>query len=58
MECHSDAAREYEDLKRALAECFTGNDSESREAYARAKTDFVKRVTVLAVGTGYLKALG
>ena len=53
---HPEAAREYEDLKRALATRFTGNDPESREAYAHAKTDFVERVTALAVGSGYPKA--
>ncbi len=55
---HPETAREYEELKRALAMRFTGNDPESREAYAHAKSDFVERVTVLAVGSGYPKAIG
>lgn len=46
---HPDVARQYADLKRALATRFAGHDSESREAYAHAKTDFVQRVTALAL---------
>ena len=53
---HPDTARAYEDMKRALAARFTGNDPESREAYAHSKTDFVERVLILAIGSGYPKA--
>ena len=53
---HPHTARDYEDLKRALATRVTGNDPESREAYAHAKTDFVERVLVLAIASGYPKA--
>jgi GrpB-like predicted nucleotidyltransferase (UPF0157 family)/RimJ/RimL family protein N-acetyltransferase len=50
---HSDTAREYERLKAHLvAEC-GGADAESREAYARGKTDFVERVVAAAFAGGY-----
>lgn len=55
---HPDPAREYERLKRALATRFTGNDPESREAYARSKSDFIERVLVLAFGSEYPKTFG
>lgn len=38
---HGDAAREYEQLKRDLVRRFASGGPESREAYARAKTDFI-----------------
>jgi GrpB-like predicted nucleotidyltransferase (UPF0157 family) len=41
---HADAAREYAQLKQQLAARLVGADAESREAYARAKTEFVERV--------------
>lgn len=41
---HPDTAREYARLKQQLAAHLVGADAESREAYARAKTDFVERV--------------
>jgi len=41
---HADAAREYARLKQQLAARLVGADVESREAYARAKTEFVERV--------------
>lgn len=50
---HSAAAREYEQLKRALAPQFTVADRESREAYARAKTDFIERIIATALSSGY-----
>lgn len=53
---HPEAAREYENLKRALATRFTGHNPESREAYAQAKSDFVEQLTALALGSGYPKA--
>ena len=44
---HGDAAREYEALKRRIAQDFTGDDFASREAYAAAKTAFIARIVVL-----------
>ena len=41
---HADARREYEALKRTLAKKFGGNDPESREAYANAKSEFIERI--------------
>jgi len=40
LRAHPDAAREYEDLKRALAAQFR----ENREAYTEGKTPFVRRI--------------
>ena len=48
-----DVAREYEGLKRTIAAQLTAGDPEAREEYARAKTDFIKRVVALALATGY-----
>jgi GrpB-like predicted nucleotidyltransferase (UPF0157 family) len=50
---HADIARTYERLKRTLAIQFAGPDAESREAYARAKGDFIERVVSTAIGEGY-----
>jgi GrpB-like predicted nucleotidyltransferase (UPF0157 family) len=44
---HADAAREYEALKRRLAEEFSGEDFASREAYAAAKSAFINRIDAL-----------
>ena len=41
---HTEAARDYESLKRDLAARFSGEDPESREAYAAAKTAFVTSI--------------
>lgn len=49
LRAHPAAAREYEDLKRHLAETHRGADAESREAYAIAKSAFVERVLALAL---------
>jgi len=46
-------AREYEQLKRTLAEQLAAADSGSHERYALAKTDFVERVVALAIAQGY-----
>jgi len=54
---HPDVAREYEDLKRNLAEKLAATDSESRESYAQAKTDFIERVIDLALSQGYPQEL-
>jgi len=44
---HADVAREYEALKRQIAQEFTGDDFASREAYAGAKTAFITRIVAL-----------
>jgi GrpB-like predicted nucleotidyltransferase (UPF0157 family) len=49
LRAHEDEARAYESLKRDLAIRLGGADPESREAYARAKTEFVERITGLAL---------
>ncbi len=41
---HPDAAREYEAMKRDLAERFDGRAADSREAYAAAKSAFVESI--------------
>src|SRR5580765_5596794 len=41
---HNDAALEYEQLKRAVADRLAPSDQQSREAYAQAKTDFIERI--------------
>ena len=48
LRAHHDAAREYEQLKQHLARQLAPIDRESREAYARAKTDFIERIIALA----------
>jgi GrpB-like predicted nucleotidyltransferase (UPF0157 family) len=50
---HEEAAREYGQLKRDLARQFAATNREGREAYARAKTDFVERVVAVALRAGY-----
>lgn len=50
---HATTAREYEDLKRDLAMRLAATNHESREAYARAKTDFIERVVAIALSSGY-----
>jgi GrpB-like predicted nucleotidyltransferase (UPF0157 family) len=54
---HAAAAREYERLKEDLAGKTAAIDRESREAYARAKTDFIERIVAKAFGSGYPKEL-
>jgi GrpB-like predicted nucleotidyltransferase (UPF0157 family) len=44
---HADAAREYETLKRQLAQQFAGESLVSREAYADAKSAFITRIVAL-----------
>jgi GrpB-like predicted nucleotidyltransferase (UPF0157 family) len=46
---HADVAREYEDLKRAIAGRIVAADSESQERYAAAKTEFIERVVAVAM---------
>jgi len=50
---HATVAREYEELKRTIAEQVVGADAESRERYAVAKSDFVEQVVALAIAEGY-----
>ena len=49
---HPGVAREYEELKRELARRDTAATPESREAYADSKSDFVTRITELALAEG------
>jgi GrpB-like predicted nucleotidyltransferase (UPF0157 family)/RimJ/RimL family protein N-acetyltransferase len=53
LRARPDLAREYESVKRGLAADFDGATFESREAYAAAKTDFVRRVTDAALAAGH-----
>lgn len=46
---HHAAAREYERLKQELARQLAPTDRESRDAYARAKTDFIERIVAVAL---------
>jgi GrpB-like predicted nucleotidyltransferase (UPF0157 family) len=56
---HAAAAREYEHLKQDLATQLAASNRESREAYARAKADFIDRVVTMALdlGGGYPRDL-
>jgi GrpB-like predicted nucleotidyltransferase (UPF0157 family) len=49
---HPETAREYAQLKRTLADRHGGGDDQAREAYARAKSDFVAQILVLAEQQG------
>jgi GrpB-like predicted nucleotidyltransferase (UPF0157 family) len=50
---HQDVSRQYEALKRELAERSVASDPESREAYARGKSNFIERVVAAALAAGY-----
>jgi len=50
---HEEAARQYEELKRRLAETFSAADFSSQQEYAEAKSDFVTRLTERAVTEGF-----
>jgi len=50
---HPAVAREYEQLKRRIAEQVVAADPKLPERYAVAKTDFVERVVALAIAQGY-----
>ena len=50
---NSAAAHEYDRLKQDLVMQVTAVDRESREAYARAKTDFIERTVAMALSSGY-----
>lgn len=49
LRAHPESAREYESLKRELAARFVGDDAESREAYAAAKSGFVSAIVERAL---------
>jgi GrpB-like predicted nucleotidyltransferase (UPF0157 family) len=49
---HGDVAREYAALKRRLAAQHDGGTFASREAYAKAKSDFIERVIERALASG------
>jgi GrpB-like predicted nucleotidyltransferase (UPF0157 family) len=51
LRAHADAAREYEALKRALASQYAADDADAREAYARAKTEFVEGIIARALAS-------
>jgi GrpB-like predicted nucleotidyltransferase (UPF0157 family) len=51
------AAREYERLKQDLAMRLAATNRESRDAYTRAKTDFIERIVAMALSSGYPRAL-
>ena len=50
---HPAAAHEYEQLKRELARKTVATSDDSREAYARAKTNFIERIVATALSQGY-----
>ncbi len=50
---HAEVAQEYEHLKRTIALQENARPSGSRESYADAKTEFVTRVTGLALAKGF-----
>jgi GrpB-like predicted nucleotidyltransferase (UPF0157 family) len=51
LRIHPESAGEYERLKHALAARISTSDAEGREAYARAKSEFVERIVSRALGT-------
>jgi GrpB-like predicted nucleotidyltransferase (UPF0157 family) len=54
---HSDVAHEYAILKKRLAALANAADSSSREAYAKAKSEFIDRVVQMALADGYPRGL-
>jgi GrpB-like predicted nucleotidyltransferase (UPF0157 family) len=50
---HPAAAREYERLKQDLAVRLAAINRESRDAYSRAKTDFIEGIVAVALSRGY-----
>jgi GrpB-like predicted nucleotidyltransferase (UPF0157 family) len=53
LRSHPNVAREYEELKRTIAAHFVGVDTESREQYAVAKSNFVEQAVAMALAQGY-----
>ena len=49
---HGEVAREYEQLKRRLLNQLESTSDKSREAYARAKTDFIEAIIARALRDG------
>lgn len=49
----SDEARRYEELKHEIAANLAPNNDDAREAYARAKTEYVERIVANALKAGY-----
>jgi GrpB-like predicted nucleotidyltransferase (UPF0157 family) len=54
---HDDVTREYVALKKRLAPLTDATDPSSREAYARAKSEFIERVVQTALSAGYPREL-
>jgi GrpB-like predicted nucleotidyltransferase (UPF0157 family) len=54
---HDDVARDYVTLKKRLATLADADDASSREAYADAKGEFVRRVTQMALAAGLPRGL-
>jgi GrpB-like predicted nucleotidyltransferase (UPF0157 family) len=54
---HPATAHEYEHLKQELAKQFRPAASESRKAYADAKTGFIERIVAMALSYGYPREL-
>jgi GrpB-like predicted nucleotidyltransferase (UPF0157 family) len=54
---HPVVARQYEELKRGLAQRHSAAEFTSRQAYADAKAAFVIRITERAVAEGYPRGL-
>lgn len=50
---HSDVAGQYAALKHRFAAFAVPTDADSREAYANAKSEFIKRVVQIALRAGY-----
>ncbi len=53
LRAHAQVALDYETLKRTLADRFSGDESESRQAYADAKSEFISRIVRVALVEGY-----
>lgn len=54
---HGDVSRQYVTLKTQLATPADAADPSSREAYAKAKSDFIDRVVRIALAAGYPRGL-
>jgi GrpB-like predicted nucleotidyltransferase (UPF0157 family) len=50
---HAQVARDYEALKRTLADRLSAEDRESQQAYADAKSEFIDRIVRIALVEGY-----
>jgi GrpB-like predicted nucleotidyltransferase (UPF0157 family) len=54
---HSDVAREYATLKNQLAAVTDATDERAREAYGNAKSEFIERMSEIALRAGYPRGL-